>query len=93
MSDQIEDELNIFNEVMADAKIKVHLYDELPDAIDYALTKIKKNDVLLLAGCQGMDFGCNIVIDKIEALRPELDREKLRSPLKHRVAGLLEGEE
>lgn len=87
-----DDELSIFNKIMSEANIKVHLYDELPDAIDFALTRVEKGDVLLLAGCQGMDFGCNIVLNKLEKLRPELDREKLRSPLKYRVCGLLEGD-
>lgn len=87
-----DEELNVFKKVMKEANIAVDLYDELPDAIRKGITSVQKDDVLLLAGCQGMDFGCNIAINILEELRPELDREKLRSPLKYRVCGLLEGE-
>lgn len=85
------DELEIFLSVMKEANIKVHLFNELPDAIDSALNEAKKGDVILLAGCQGMDFGCNIAINSLEKLRPNLDKKHLREPLKYRVAGLLEG--
>lgn len=87
-----KEELNIFFKVMKEANIKVNYFEELPEAIAFSLENIKKDDVLLLAGCQGMDYGCNIVLNQIEKLRPELDRDKLRSPLKFRVAGLLEGD-
>ncbi|MBI9013019.1 MAG: UDP-N-acetylmuramyl-tripeptide synthetase [Clostridiales bacterium] len=87
-----EDELNIFLKIMSEANIKVHLYDQLEDAISHALTQVSDDDVLLLAGCQGMDYGCNIALNQLEKLRPDISREKLRKPLKYRVAGLLEGE-
>lgn len=86
-----DDEEAIFLEIMKQAGIKVHLYDELPDAIHHALQLVKPKDVILLAGCQGMDYGCNIMINELEKLRPDLDKEFLRQPLKTRVAGLLEG--
>ncbi|MBN2796871.1 MAG: UDP-N-acetylmuramyl-tripeptide synthetase [Clostridia bacterium] len=86
-----DDEEAIFLKIMAEAKIKVHLYDELPDAIHHALDKVQPKDVILLAGCQGMDYGCNIIINQLEIRRPELNKEALRKPLKTRVAGLLEG--
>ncbi len=87
-----KEELDVFYQIMNEANIKVHFYEELPEAIEYALDHVKTDDVILLAGCQGMDYGCNIALNKIEKLRPELDREKLRAPLKYRVAGLLEDE-
>lgn len=87
-----DDELNIFMETMKDANIRVHLYDDLPSAISHGLKNAKTDDVLLLAGCQGMDYGCNIAINQLEELRPDISRETLRKPLKYRVCGLLEDE-
>lgn len=86
-----DDELKVFMDTMHAANITVTLFDELPDAIHLALSQVKKDDVLLLAGCQGMDYGCNIALNKIEELRPDLDTKLLRKPLETRVAGLLEG--
>lgn len=86
-----DEEEEVFMSVMAASGITVSLHDELPDAISEALTQVKKDDVLLLAGCQGMDYGCNIVLDALHELRPELSKEWLYKPLETRVAGLLEG--
>lgn len=87
-----DDELNIFLTTMKEANIKVHLYDALEDAISHGLKQANDEDVLLLAGCQGMDYGCNITINQLEKLRPDMSRDILRKPLKFRVCGLLEGE-
>lgn len=86
-----DEELEVFLDIMDQAGIKVDLFDELPDAIALSLKQVTPGDVLLLAGCQGMDYGCNIVLNQLEELRPDLDREALRKPLETRVAGLLEG--
>lgn len=81
-----EDELNAFLEVMSKAGIKVDLYDELPDAIGHALTQVKTGDVLLLSGCQGMDPGAQIALQKLYELRPDLDEDELFGSIKNRVA-------
>jgi UDP-N-acetylmuramoyl-L-alanyl-D-glutamate--2,6-diaminopimelate ligase len=86
-----KDELDVFMAIMKENDIEVSLYEELEPAIKEALESVQTDDVVLLAGCQGMDFGCNIALNILEKMRPELDREKLRLPLKTRVAGLLEG--
>jgi len=36
-----------------------------------------------------MDYGCNILLNKLAERKPELDQEKLFKPLETRVAGLL----
>lgn len=59
------EELSVFQQVMEEAHIKVHLYDELPEAIAHAKTRVKPNDVILLAGCQGMDHGAQIFMEQI----------------------------
>lgn len=83
-----EEEKEVFLKVMEEAGIKVNLFKELPDAISYALNKIQPGDVVLLAGCQGMDFGAQIALEQLYRLRPHLDRQKLFEPLKNRVAGI-----
>ncbi|MCH4886889.1 UDP-N-acetylmuramyl-tripeptide synthetase [Acidaminobacter sp. JC074] len=87
-----DEEEKVFLDVMKEANIKVHLYDKLEDAISKALNEVNDDDLILLAGCQGMDYGCNIALNQIEKMRPDIPRDVLRRPLKHRVAGLLEGE-
>lgn len=86
-----KDEEAAFLEVMKKAGINVHLYDTLEEAIALSFTKVGTNDIVLLAGCQGMDYGCNIAINQLEKMRPDIPQEILRKPLQHRVAGLLEG--
>lgn len=89
--DEVTDEEEaIFMAKMKEANIKVHLYDKLDDAIHRALDEVEDGDVILLAGCQGMDYGCNIALNQIEKMRPDIPRDLLRKPLQDRVAGLLE---
>lgn len=55
-----DEEERVFMETMAAANVKVNLYEELPDAIAHALNRAQKGDLILLAGCQGMDPGAEI---------------------------------
>jgi len=87
-----EEEEKVFLDVMKEAGIQVHLFNRLEDAISKALNEVNNDDLILLAGCQGMDYGCNIALNQIEKLRPDIPRDVLRKPLKYRVAGLLESE-
>ncbi|REJ09953.1 Mur ligase family protein [Halobacillus trueperi] len=84
-----EEELRVFQEMMEEAGIHVDLYKELDDAIHHALSEAEKDDVVLLAGCQGMDPGAKIALEQLNKKRPEMDEEKLFKPLKNRVAGIL----
>ncbi|MBZ2175867.1 UDP-N-acetylmuramoyl-L-alanyl-D-glutamate--2,6-diaminopimelate ligase [Schnuerera sp. xch1] len=84
-----DEELNAFIEVMDEAGIKVHLYDELSDAISYALSDVSQNDVVLLAGCQGMDYGAQIALENLYELMPNLDKNDLFRTLENRIAGIL----
>ncbi len=84
-----DDELKIFTKIMDENKIKIEVYDDLDESIDIALNDVKKDDLLLLAGCQGMDYGCNILLNKLAGKKPDLDQKKLFKPLETRVAGLL----
>lgn len=52
-------------EVMQQAGINVTLYDELPEAISKSLSQVQDNDLVLLAGCQGMDNGGSIALEQL----------------------------
>lgn len=82
------DELRVFQEVMNEANIKIKLFDELTDAIIYALSKAEEGDLILLAGCQGMDYGAEIALRQIHKTRSGYPKEKLFYPLRNRVAGI-----
>ncbi|WP_449538197.1 Mur ligase family protein [Ferdinandcohnia sp. Marseille-Q9671] len=83
-----EEETAVFQEVMSDAGIKVHLYEELDDAISHALSDAKQDDVVILAGAQGMDYGAGVALQQIAKMRPGLSLQTLFYPLRNRVAGL-----
>ncbi|HLR34738.1 MAG TPA: UDP-N-acetylmuramyl-tripeptide synthetase [Tissierellales bacterium] len=84
----LDEELIVFKEVMDRENVTVHLYDELPDAIGYAQFIMSKGDVILLAGCQGMDYGAQIILESLYELRPSLNKDKLFKPLVDRVVGI-----
>lgn len=81
-------ELEVFDQVMKDHSIEVRYHDELTDAIHDGLSKVEAGDVLLLAGCQGMDDGGHIALNQIHKMHPELNKEDLYAPIKYRVCGL-----
>lgn len=83
-----DEEEQVFMDVMSRAGIKVHLYEELPAAILHALREAKEGDVILLAGCQGMDYGAEVALQLLAELKPELNKAELFAPLRHRVAGV-----
>ncbi|MFC3041181.1 Mur ligase family protein [Virgibacillus xinjiangensis] len=60
-----EAEVDAFLQVMDRAGIDVRLYDELPDSINESISRAEEDDVILLAGCQGMDDACGIVQEKL----------------------------
>lgn len=84
-----DDELEVFMKLMDENGISVHLYDELQDAISSKLKDVSQDDVLLLAGCQGMDYGAKVALEELHKLRPDIDRRELFEPLQNRIAGIL----
>lgn len=84
-----KEELEVFLEVMEENNIKVRIYDELRDAISYGLSNVSKNDIVLLAGCQGMDYGAKIALEELHRLRPDIDKRELFEALKNRIAGII----
>ena len=63
-----DEEVRVFMDTMAAAGVRVRLYDELPDAISDAISRTGRGDLLLLAGCQGMDPGAAIALKLLEDL-------------------------
>jgi UDP-N-acetylmuramoyl-L-alanyl-D-glutamate--2,6-diaminopimelate ligase len=75
-------------EVMTREGIQVILLDDLEEAIQLGLKKVLKGDLLLLAGCQGMDFGGEIALHQLVEMYPDQPKDQLLAPLKHRVCGI-----
>lgn len=84
-----QEEVEVFMDVMEENSIRVHLYDELKDSISYGLSKADKEDIILLAGCQGMDYGAKIALEELSRLRPDIDKRELFEALKNRIAGIM----
>lgn len=82
------DELKVYTEVIDQAGLKTEICEELPDAIAAGLEDTEKGDILLLAGCQGMDYGASICLGQIKERRPDLPESKIFAALKNRVAGI-----
>jgi UDP-N-acetylmuramoyl-L-alanyl-D-glutamate--2,6-diaminopimelate ligase len=83
-----QDELTAYKKVMKNADIKTEIFSELPEAIAQGLSTIEPGDVLLLAGCQGMDYGATVCLEQISIMLPDLPKEKIYAALKNRVAGI-----
>lgn len=61
-----EEEVQSFLAVMEKEQIKVNLYDELPDSIAATLRKASTDDLVLFAGCQGMDYAKEVVMEQLK---------------------------
>ena len=83
-----EEELEVYREVMASAGVKTTIMEELPEALALGLSRLKPGDVMLMAGCQGMDHGARLVLEQIYQKHPHLPREEIFGALQNRVAGM-----
>jgi len=81
-------EISTFQAVMDQAGLKTIILESLSEAIALGLAETGLGDVLLLAGCQGMDYGARICLEQIRKLKPELPDEIVFAALKNRVAGI-----
>lgn len=82
-----EQEEKVFKDTIQSAGIKLNLYDTLEDAIQQALKKVREDDIVLLAGCQGMDMGAKIALDYLHGIKPDIKEEELYKPIEKRVVG------
>lgn len=81
-----EEEEKVFSEIVRAAGINLTIYDRLEDAIAYTLKETKNNDIVFLAGCQGMDHGAKIALDYIHEINPNIKVEDLYKPLVGRAS-------
>lgn len=82
-----DEEEKVFKDIINESGLELHLFDKLEDSIKYSLKNIEKGDIVLLAGCQGMDFGGEIALNYLAETRDDLDEDKLFAPLRRRVVG------
>lgn len=80
------EEEQVFKEVISQTDLRLKVFDTLEEAIGDVLKRVERDDIILLAGCQGMDRGARVAFDLIAGMRPEIDREKLYYPLERRVS-------
>ncbi|MDO5015608.1 MAG: Mur ligase family protein [Eubacteriales bacterium] len=80
------EELLVYREEMAQNTLEDRFTDTLDEAMELSLEAMEPGDVLLLAGCQGMDAGARIALNKLADRYPQ-EREKILLPLKDRVCG------
>lgn len=80
-----KEEEEIFNRVMEENNIEVIAFDSLKGAIDYTIEDSIEGDIIMLAGCQGMDHGGKIALELLKEKNPDLDEDKLFEPIKDRT--------
>jgi UDP-N-acetylmuramoyl-L-alanyl-D-glutamate--2,6-diaminopimelate ligase len=84
----LKEELDVFLEVMKNEGIHIDLFNELPDALDAGLDRARQGDLIMLAGCQGMDYAGKIILEKLALKHDNLDPLEIMKPLRHRVCGM-----
>lgn len=82
-----EQEEKVFKDTVKSAGIKLNIYDTLEEAIEKALKNVKDDDIVLLAGCQGMDMGAKIALDYLHGIKPDIKEDELYKPIEKRVVG------
>lgn len=84
------EEREAFEDVIKAWGIPTKIIKELPEAIEEVLKKAGSKDVVLLAGCQGMDYGGEMALRLLAKGKTLKEKEKILAPLKDRVAGIAE---
>lgn len=77
------EEKEIFDKVMKDNNIEVVHCEKLEDSIISTINEVKEGDLLLLAGCQGMDCGGRVLLTKLT--------ENMKEEEKNDILKILEG--
>lgn len=89
-----KDEEEVFKEVLDKSDLSYTIYDSLEDAISMGLSQAEPHDLVLLAGCQGMDHGGRVALNYLYLKNPSLDKNDLFKPLLKRLSESdLKGEE
>ncbi len=80
------EEEEVFKEVLDKSDLNYIIYDSLEKAIGLALSKVESRDLVLLAGCQGMDHGGEVALDYLYSKDSTIDKKELYKPLLKRVS-------
>lgn len=80
-----EEEL-VFKEAMDKGGCEYELTERLEEAIEKGLAYCEPGDLLLLAGCQGMDAGGRIALTALSEKYPDR-KDEILAPIKDRVCG------
>lgn len=80
-----KEEEQVFLEVMKDSRIDVKLYDTLEDAVRLSLDRVSKGDIIMLAGCQGMDNGAKLALEILSHTHPDLLHSLIYKSLLNRL--------
>lgn len=81
------EEEKIFRNKM-EGKQAYTMFETLREGIEAIIDELGQGDVLLLAGCQGMDYGAKIFLETLIEKYPDKNKEDLFRVLEDRVAGV-----
>lgn len=82
-----EDEFACFREMMSDAKLPYTLFENLRDAVESIFDLAGDGDLVLLAGCQGMDAGGRLFLEAAARRFPDIPAEDWLAPVAERICG------
>lgn len=82
-----EAELEAFQNAMHEIKQPFKLYAELKAALQAVLQEVAADDVILLAGCQGMDAGARLCLEMLAKEHANLNADEILITVKDRICG------
>ncbi|GEK90645.1 Mur ligase family protein [Alkalibacterium kapii] len=85
-----DDETATIMDVMEDQNIAVDFHDELHDALESVIKRIRPNDILLITGAHGMDHGARITFELLKENKIGIDQKAIEKMLKSKTIGMEE---
>lgn len=80
-----KEELEVFLDVMNRNNIDVKIFPKLEEGVKSILDKMEKGDVLLLAGCQGMDQGAKFAYSYLKDNKLIKNESYLKNKIENRI--------
>lgn len=74
-------------DTLDDAGIKYRHFPRLTDAIHAVVEAAQTDDVILMGGCQGLDYGAHVLIPLLAKRHPPAEQREILQILAGRVAG------
>lgn len=72
-----KDEKQVFLDTMEKNQIQVEHFEKAEDSIAELLPKVGEGDLVLLAGCQGMDYGGEILLNELVKNKSEEEKREI----------------